>query len=142
MYLIVRCSDLSDQYECDADRMPLCVVEDYLPYFKQGYEIYAINADGSLTLEKDHYVAGEEGMCVVRWTMDADVILGIEKFKGMTRDDVTADFIKGVKKKYGFTGSVKNIRRLISCSGSYGDEINGEWVVFGEYADDDYPMGY
>ena len=142
MYLIVKCEDLSDQYECDADRTPLCVVEDYLPYFKRGYEIYAINADGSLTLEKDHYVAGEKGMCVARWVMDDDRFLGVEKFKNMTRKDVTAEFLKSLKKKYGFTDSVKKIHQYILRGGDYADEANGEWVVIGEYEDEIYPIGY
>lgn len=53
-YLIVECIKLCDQWECDADRIPLCVVKDYSQYNKLGYEIYEILADGNLRNIKDY----------------------------------------------------------------------------------------
>lgn len=59
--LIVKCSPFNDQFECDADRLPLFIypeaeaIEKYGDVF--GYEIYSIRADGMLDLEKEY----EEG---------------------------------------------------------------------------------
>ena len=43
-YLIVRCTDLYDQNECDADRRPLVLVDDWEKWVsahpKEHYEIY------------------------------------------------------------------------------------------------------
>ena len=47
-YVIIKCEPLGDQWECDADRTPICVVDDYEEYKKYGYEVYEINPDNSL----------------------------------------------------------------------------------------------
>ena len=49
-YLIIKCIPLSDQYECDADREPICVTNDTTPYEGGSYDIYEIQNDGSLEL--------------------------------------------------------------------------------------------
>ena len=49
-YLIIKCIPLSDQYECDADREPICVTNDTTPYEGGIYDIYEIHNDGSLEL--------------------------------------------------------------------------------------------
>lgn len=56
-YLIVRCVDLNDQYECDADRTPLVLVDDYIDWLKvyakdsEWYEIYQEGLFGKLYLD-------------------------------------------------------------------------------------------
>ena len=53
-YLIVKCRELMDGWECDADRTPYAIVKDYSPYAKKiGYEIYLIRNDGQLFCIKD-----------------------------------------------------------------------------------------
>ena len=50
-YLIVRCYSLNDQYECDANRYPVCLTntpDTYSPTNEDFYEIYEIKADGSI----------------------------------------------------------------------------------------------
>lgn len=54
-YLVVKCDELSDQYECDADRTPICVTKNYNKYNHPGYEIYEILSDGKLKLIKQYY---------------------------------------------------------------------------------------
>jgi hypothetical protein len=55
-YLIVRCVNLKDQYECDADRTPLVLVEDYVEWLKtyakknEWYEVYQEGLLGELYL--------------------------------------------------------------------------------------------
>jgi len=55
-YLIVKCVDLNDQYECDADRTPLVLVDNYVKWLKiyakrfEWYEIYQENLTGELHL--------------------------------------------------------------------------------------------
>ena len=47
-YLVIKCFELCDQYECDADRIPVCVTNDYSLYNERGYEIYKIEENGNL----------------------------------------------------------------------------------------------
>lgn len=53
MYLIVKCRELNDQYECDCDREPYRITFDPEDY-GDGYEIYEIDQEGFLNLIKDY----------------------------------------------------------------------------------------
>lgn len=53
-YLVVKCKALDDQWETDAAREPILITDNTDPYDGYGYEIYHINSDGTLTLEKDY----------------------------------------------------------------------------------------
>lgn len=59
-YVIVKCEELGDQWECDADRTPLLVLinasPDRLKQFQHyGYEIYVASKDGKLTRIQEYY---------------------------------------------------------------------------------------
>lgn len=55
-YLIVECNELSDPYECDADRIPLGITDDISLWSRiAGYEIYRIKSDGKVEMVKDYY---------------------------------------------------------------------------------------
>ncbi len=54
-YLIVECQELGDQFECDADRTPLFVVDNFDDFNCRGYEIYEIKEDGILELIKEYF---------------------------------------------------------------------------------------
>lgn len=41
-YLIIECDELSDAYECDADRTPICLTDDFEKFNHYGYEIYEV----------------------------------------------------------------------------------------------------
>lgn len=49
-YLIVKCNELDDQWECDAHRQPICITKEKKHYERFGYEIYEIFEDGYLKL--------------------------------------------------------------------------------------------
>ena len=58
-YVIVKCKELDDQYECDAKRYPVKVLVDVesnkLKRFRRyGYEIYAADKNGNLELIQDY----------------------------------------------------------------------------------------
>lgn len=53
-YLIIKCDELSDQYECDADRTPICMTDNYSKYCGYGYEIYELQKDNTFKLIKDY----------------------------------------------------------------------------------------
>jgi len=54
-YLILECDELRDQYECDANRRPLCLTDDYSKYKDFGYEIYEVKGNGTFKLIKPYY---------------------------------------------------------------------------------------
>ena len=58
-YLIVRCVTLGDQYECDADRTPITMVEDWEKWAKETdvdyrFEVYELLPNGEFELIR-HY---------------------------------------------------------------------------------------
>ena len=53
-YLICTCAPLCDQYECEADVRPLCIVSDPISYLRGSYNIYEIYENGQLSILK-HY---------------------------------------------------------------------------------------
>ena len=54
-YLIVKCTPLDDQWETDAAREPILITTESESdaYDGVGYEIYHIETDGTLTIEKE-----------------------------------------------------------------------------------------
>ncbi len=57
MFLIVKCRELNDQYECDCDREPLCLTSDPAGYGVD-FEVYESDNAGNLTLVKDMWSEG------------------------------------------------------------------------------------
>lgn len=144
-YLIMKCTLLNDQYECDADREPICMTDDPTPY-GYGYEVYEVQGDGSLVRIKEIEDAREEGMALYRWhedDPDGSSPEALMKFPNLTRWTITLDVLTAVIEKAGFTEETAGeILAEIISTGSYGEEINDYWVVFGTYRDNQFDCGY
>jgi hypothetical protein len=54
-YLIIKAIPLSDQWETDADRKPVCITTNTDPYEGEKYEIYQIKSDGTLEQIKEYW---------------------------------------------------------------------------------------
>lgn len=52
-YLIIKCKELNDQWETDADRTVVCLTNNYNKFNKFGYEIYEIKGS-ALKLVKEY----------------------------------------------------------------------------------------
>lgn len=59
-YLIVKCDELSDQYECDADRIPVCLTDNWKYYNEYGYEVYEVLKNNTFKLIKSYEQAGKK----------------------------------------------------------------------------------
>ena len=145
-YLIIECNELGDQWECDADRRPLCITDDKDKFWKVGYEIYEIHSDGSLELIKHYEDAKEEGFAFYLWsegknpeTCPPDQILD----RYVTNDDFCPqDILEKWARDAKFEGNLTDIMLEVINSGSHGEEIDGKWVVIGQYRDDVFDLGY
>lgn len=138
-YLIVKCDELGDQWECDANRTPICLTDNYSKY-GYGYEVYELQKDNTFKLIKDYEDCVEEGFAIYQYFNNGEVNL-YEKFPKMTRESITKSQVKKWKRKYHFTDTVEEIFSNLIHLGSYGDEINEKWIVIGEYMDDIYSCG-
>lgn len=54
-YLVVKATPLDDQWETDADRVPLCITRILDSYKGEGYEVYQIAKDGTLEQIKEYW---------------------------------------------------------------------------------------
>lgn len=143
MYLVMKCEELSDQFECDANRTPICIVDDYTNYNKCGYEIYSINEDGSLKKIRDYDEVTDEyiSYCEYNENESSDIPVKIVRLKEGSRDDITKNDIKKWCKQFGFTDSLKSITTDFKWGGEHGEQIGNLWCVIGETLDDWYPRG-
>lgn len=141
MYLIMKCKELSDQFECDAMRTPVCLTENPKKY-GHGYEIYKVRPDNTFELVKDYVESIESGFALVKWLgEEEDVPKVLKKFPGRTRNSFTKTEIQELKKEFGFSDSVNEIFDDIRCTGCHGEVVNFDWCVFGEYEDSHYDRG-
>lgn len=143
-YLIVECTALADQYECDADRKPLCMTNDPTPYMRLGYDVYRVDNQGNLVQVHDYNDYAEKGVCICWWGED-DTVNKVVKLPYKNRCDITKSGIKHLKNEYHLEGSVNEIYNSIQDMGDYGElkeeEEEKQFVVIGEYYDDHYPTG-
>jgi len=144
-YLIVKCEELGDQYECDANRIPLCITNDYSKY-GLGYEVWERKEDNSFKLIKEYEQTLEEGFALYSWREDEEIEQCAPKVRyrkvGWTRNHITKAFVKKLKQEVGFRETEKDIFiDLVNC-GSHGEIIGNKWVVFGEYMDSRFSLGY
>ena len=143
-YLVLECRELGDQWECDADRTPLCITDDISKY-GVGYEIYSIEENGSLTLYKSYETSLESGMALYSWNdgeEEETLPTVIESYPNKTRKDFSQSFIRKLKQRAKFSASTNQILTDITCSGAHGEIIKDKWVVFGEYYDTSFSLGY
>lgn len=144
MYLIMKCSELSDQFECDASREPFCLTEDPKQY-GYGFEVYEVKSNNTFELVKEYDVANETGFAIVDWIEtdddENDTAFVRKKYPNLTRKTITKSQVKQIKKEFGFIETVKEIFDDISCSGSHGEVIGEKWRVFGEYLDNHFDKG-
>ena len=143
-YLIIKCTELNDQFECDAYRKPICMTDDYSTY-GIGYEVYELTPKNEFHRIKEYDTPLEYGIAIYKWingneSDTPDEIM--QKYPEKDRDDFTLKEIKEFCKEYHFEEDPEEILKELSCCGAYGEEINGEWVVIGEYLDNRFSMGY
>lgn len=139
-YLIIKCTALGDQYECDADRKPLCMTNDPTPYMRLGYDIYRVDNQGNLTQVHDYEECVEMGMCICWWNED-DTVDKVVKLSCKDRQDITKSYIKRLKSEYHLKGTVNEIYNSIQGCGDYGEVQGTQFVAIGEYQDECYPTG-
>ena len=91
-YLIVECDELGDQYECDANRIPITMTDDWKEWYKNTnpdyyFEVYEFK-DNKFILVKNYETSMEQGMAFVMFDNDdEDKFTIIERFPNFNRDN-------------------------------------------------------
>lgn len=90
-YLIVECDELGDQYECDANRIPITMTDDWKEWYKNTnpdyyFEVYEFK-DNKFVLVKNYETSMEQCMAFVMFDNDdEDKFTIIERFPNFDRN--------------------------------------------------------
>ena len=96
-YLIMKCEELSDQYEYDANRSPVTLTNDWQAWYENTqpnyqFEVYKI-INNEFTLIKEYETPIKEGMVFAFYPDDSETATAIKKFPGMSRHDTVPEEI-------------------------------------------------
>lgn len=90
-YLIIKCDELGDQYECDANRTPITMTDNWMEWYKKTnpdyyFEVYEFK-NNEFILVKDYETSMEQGMAFVMFDNDdEDKFTIIERFPNFDRN--------------------------------------------------------
>lgn len=157
-YLIVKCKELGDQFECDANREPMFLVDDWKDWFNKNhptyqFEVYKFVDDNEATLEKTYDEAMDEGMALYFWNMDDDheevAPTVVARYKNYDRkkkvpNKVWKIFRQGAYWADGDEFTEQNFKDDLRSCGyvSWDDKEHKKYWVYGYYADGRYCLGY
>ena len=134
-YLIMRCEELMDQYECDANRWPEAMTDNWQKWYEKTqpdylFEVYEYK-NNTFECIKEYDRAIEEGMVFVWFddnTPEGEFNI-IKRYPHMTRHDSMPDNLyQRMMEGEDIDNSLKNCG---SASWSEGDK----WYAYTEYAD-------
>lgn len=90
-YLIIKCDELGDQYECDANRTPITMTDNWMEWYEKTspdyyFEVYEFK-DNKFILVKNYETSMEQGMAFVMFDNDdEDKFTIIERFPNFDRN--------------------------------------------------------
>ena len=151
MYLIIKCEQLNDQFECDADREPITLTEDWKAWYNATspnycFEVYEFQND-KFVLVKDFYTPMECGMSLHFWTEEQmkegeyNTPTVRQKWIGASRNDPMPKEVLTLATQY-YEDTVDTMMQELSACGQVGwEDDEGNWWVYGEFHDRWYSMG-
>lgn len=143
-YLIVECRTLCDQFECDAYRRPLCMVDEWkgTKYDVEGYEVYEVQADGFFKQVREYDAIGEEGYALVYYKIFNDIPVIIKKWKNMTSDEAANELVTNLKEYFPFEDFTEDeVLDYFRGNNEWSEQVGDKWYAFGQYWDNNYPTG-
>jgi len=157
-YLIVKCYELGDQYECDASREPMFLVDDWTAWYKKNrptypFEVYKFVDEEEAILEKTYDEALDKGMALYFWNMDDNheevAPTVIAHYKDYDRNKKVPDKVWKVFRQGAYWADDEEMTEeqfksdLKSCGQvCWDDKEHKKFWVYGHYADGRYDFGY
>lgn len=149
-YLIVRCNELRDPFECDADREPIIMTDDWRQWAeknspKYDFEVWEYSEkDKKFYCIKDYNEYLEAGMAFYWWDdeEDEDEVPPhiIAKFPNTNQDSKIPEIVE--KAMNGMTEEENDFYNGLCYSEHITWWNNGKTYVYGYYHDNHYSRGY
>ena len=155
LYLIMRCDELNDQYECDADRTPIAIVEDWKDWIAKDhgidyrFEVWAYDGN-EFELVKPYDEPLDSGMALCYWLNNDNPEETkphvIAKFPSLTRHDPVPNIVKEIMNKGAYQDDSleeEGVDNSLRSSGYISwFTKDHKYYVYGEYEDNHYDFGY
>lgn len=136
-YLIMKCEELGDQWECDAARSPITMTDNWKDWYDKThpdywFEVYKYDEqEGEFTLIKEYEDTVEEGMTLAYYDDDSDKAIPIKKFPNLTRyNEVPPEVASRIKEGTDLDNSLNNCGyiswmedEVLHCWTEYTDNI-------------------
>ena len=151
MYLIMSCTPLDDQYECDANREPIAIVDDWYVWFKINHPSYYFEVyewiDDEFKIIKTYTDAVEKGMAFYYWDFSENENLVMDEphmiaiWSNRTRKNSIPTIVKTWNRnhtQYNYENCLKNMGHI---TWHESENLDGRYYVYGEYSDGFYTRG-
>lgn len=150
-YLIMKCDELCDQYECDAHRTPITMTDNWVEWYNANrpryhFEVYELQNE-MFVLVKDYEDPMERGMSLHFWNIDDTVDIEnhnptiVEKWINATRNSPIPQNVYALAKSF-YEGTDEEMRTELRCCGYIGwEDDKNHWWVYGYYSDGFYSTG-
>ena len=141
-FLIVQCEELGDQWECDVNRTPRYITDDWKTNYPIDYpfEVYEILDNGQIGNRIKDYEDGMSlGMVFGYWKYydNTEEFHAIKYFPNAQRsDECPKDIYKKLKSLDCFDNSLTN------CGYISGEKSENEIYIYGEYIDSKMPTPF
>lgn len=150
-YLIIACDELGDQYECDANREPITMTEDWKAWYKKEnpdycFEVWEFNGQ-SFERIKDYDCPMEEGMIFLAGNAndldleDEDSYTIMGKYPDLDRHSPLPQNVLTLFNKRDFEEDGDSIESLHNC-GSLAFYHGDTAYVYTEYHDNKISSWY
>ena len=156
-YLIMKCEELGDQYECDANREPICLVDDWEDWYKKNFptyrfEVYKFVDDEEAELVKRYEDYIDEGMALYFWNIEDNyeevepTVVG--QYPNFDRNSPVPKKVWKIFRQGAYWAdeevyTEKEFKNDLASGGyaAWCDEARKKWWVYGPYADGRYAAG-
>jgi len=138
----MKCTELGDQWECDADRSPLCLTENWIDWYHRTkpnfpFEVYEVLPNNHFNKVKSYEDSMEEGMVFGWWDADEKFHI-IKKWKNKSRRERMPIEVEKYLRKV----PNEEVDNSLRNCGYISFEKSDKFYVYGEYHDSHYPTGY
>ncbi len=144
-HLIVKSEPLQDGYECECDKQPIVIVEDWKEWYKKSkvnyhFEVYEILDNGEIKLIKEWEEAINSGMVLIvidDWTKAKPKVL--KKFPKLNEKSEIPKYVKSFFKKEGVEFNKEKLEDE-KCN-SFNKE-NDDYYCYCYYEDNNYWLDF
>lgn len=138
-YLIMRCDLLNDQYECDANRTPVAITDNWRNWYENNHPAFDFEVwqykNGCFTLKNGYEDYVDEGMSFIEYWYDTHKDIHtreIKYFPNLTREDKIPATVKESLLLDSNNITMKKAKQKLAMSGTVRWEVEDRTYAYCE----------